>query len=75
MKQYAVLRLLLAGFLLYIAFPNVQTHPEGLAHLYWFSWLVLFTLVIGANLATVLIEKEETKKEVTHVKQVKVMKN
>ncbi|WP_117170560.1 hypothetical protein [Paraliobacillus sediminis] len=75
MKQYAVLRLLLAGFLLYLALPSIQTHPQGLAQLYWFSWLVLFSLVFGANLATVLIGKEVTSRAVEHTKQVKTMKN
>lgn len=75
MKQYAVLRLLLAGFLLYLALPSIQMHPQGLAQLYWFSWLVLFTLIFGANLATVLLGKEVTERETEHIKQVKTMKN
>lgn len=75
MKQYAILRLLLAGFLLYLALPIIQTHPQGLAHLFWFSWLVLFSLVFGANFATVLIGKEVTTRENEHIKQVKTLKN
>ncbi len=52
-KQSAWLHLLLAVFLMYMAFPFIASHPVGIAHLFWFSWLTFFVLFIGANLAII----------------------
>jgi type VI protein secretion system component VasK len=54
LRNYTILRLLLAGFLLYVAwpyFPNAITTPEKI---FWGSWIAFALLVIGANLATLL---------------------
>ncbi|SFD60843.1 hypothetical protein SAMN05216238_102395 [Lentibacillus persicus] len=54
MRHYAILRLLLAGFFLYIAWPFI---PEAIiqeAVLFWGVWLGFLILVIGANFATLL---------------------
>lgn len=54
MKHYAILRLLLAGFFLYIAWPLIPQVSSNLELLFWGSWLFFLLLVIGANLATLL---------------------
>ena len=54
MRNYTILRLLLAGFLLYFAWPYIPgavTTPEKI---FWGSWLVFLMLVVGGNLATLL---------------------
>ncbi|MFB1050840.1 hypothetical protein [Paraliobacillus sp. JSM ZJ581] len=53
-KQYALLRLLLASFLIYMAYPSLKLQTTSTAHLFWFSWFGFFLLVIGSNLAIVL---------------------
>lgn len=69
MKNYAILRLLLAGFFLYVAWPYFPHAVTTLEQVFWGSWLVFLMLVIGANLATLLqmtgppvMEQEELKK-------------
>jgi len=54
MKHYAILRLLLAGFFLYIAWPLIPQVSSNLELLFWGSWLLFLVVVIGANLATLL---------------------
>ncbi|WP_085991698.1 hypothetical protein [Oceanobacillus senegalensis] len=54
MKNYAILRLLLAGFFLYVAWPVFPYAQTTLEQLFWGSWLVFLLLVVGANLATLL---------------------
>ncbi|KGX89109.1 hypothetical protein [Pontibacillus litoralis] len=53
-KQYSVLRLLLAFFLLYMAWPYIQVQGEQVASYFWLGWLVFFLFVVGANLADLL---------------------
>lgn len=53
-RQNALLRLMLACFLLYTAWPTLGAHPSGIANLFWGAWLVFFMFVAGSNLATLL---------------------
>lgn len=53
LQHYAVLRLLIACFLLYIALSRIDLSSIT-ATLFWGVWLVFFWLVAGSNLATVL---------------------
>ncbi|KGX93365.1 hypothetical protein N781_09930 [Pontibacillus halophilus JSM 076056 = DSM 19796] len=54
MIQHAWLRILLACFLLYMAWPFLGVQGSTVATLFWGAWLAFFLLVIGANLAIVL---------------------
>ncbi|MFD1362253.1 hypothetical protein [Lentibacillus salinarum] len=54
MRHYAILRLLLAGFFLYIAWPVIPEVVTQEAILFWGLWLGFFLLVVGANFATLL---------------------
>lgn len=54
MKNYAILRLLLAAFLLYVAWPHFPNAALTIEKLFWGSWLAFALLVIGANFATLL---------------------
>lgn len=65
----------MAGFLLYMAFPSLHAHSVGLAHLFWFSWLVLFTLVVGGNLAIILKINYQPERSIMAEKVPQRMKN
>lgn len=54
MRHYAILRLLLACFFLYIAWPLIPQANTQLESIFWGAWLVFLVLVIGANFATLL---------------------
>ncbi|MUK86860.1 hypothetical protein GMD78_00395 [Ornithinibacillus sp. L9] len=54
MLHYAILRLLLAGFFLYFAWPLIPAATTQLEAVFWGAWLVFFMLVVGANFATLL---------------------
>lgn len=54
MRNYAILRLLLAGLFLYVAWPYIPLAKSSLALMFWGIWLGFLLLVIGANLATLL---------------------
>ncbi|SET44925.1 hypothetical protein SAMN05216389_111142 [Oceanobacillus limi] len=54
MRHYAILRLLLAGFFLYFAWPLIPEASSQMEAIFWGSWLVFFLLVVGANFATLL---------------------
>ncbi|MDL4840676.1 hypothetical protein [Aquibacillus rhizosphaerae] len=54
MKQYALLRILLACFFLYIAWPSIRGEISYLSSIFWGAWLVFFLLVLGSNFATLL---------------------
>ncbi|HLS67095.1 MAG TPA: hypothetical protein VK029_08905 [Pseudogracilibacillus sp.] len=54
MRKYALLRLLLSLYLLYFAWPYVPYATTQLEKLFWLSWLAFVTVVIGANLLTLL---------------------
>jgi len=54
MRNYTILRLLLAGFLLYVAWPYFPNAIGMVEKLFWGGWIVFALLVIGANLATLL---------------------
>ncbi len=54
MRQYAILRLLLAGFLLYFAWPVIPSAASQVELVFWGGWLLFLVLVVGANFATLL---------------------
>lgn len=54
MKHYAILRLLLAGFFVYFAWPFIIEVTSKIEMIFWGGWLSLFALIVGANFATVL---------------------
>ncbi|HLR79071.1 MAG TPA: hypothetical protein VK119_00525 [Bacillota bacterium] len=54
MRQYAFLRLLLAAFFLYFAWPYIPFATSPLEAVFWSSWLLFFLFVVGANLAILL---------------------
>ncbi|MBP2077340.1 hypothetical protein [Oceanobacillus polygoni] len=54
MRHYAILRLLLAAFFLYIAWPVIPSASSNTELIFWGGWLLFLLLVIGANLATLL---------------------
>lgn len=54
MRNYAILRLLLAGFLLYFAWPLIPGAVTQLEAVFWGTWLLFLLLTVGSNLATLL---------------------
>lgn len=52
MHHYTILRLLLCGFLLYIAWPSITLGTTMVEKTFWICWLLFFCLVVGGNLAT-----------------------
>ncbi|MEI3614924.1 hypothetical protein [Pseudogracilibacillus sp. SO30301A] len=54
MKNYSILRLLFAVFLLYFAWPYIPEAVAPIEKLFWGAWLTFLILVIGGNLATLL---------------------
>lgn len=54
MRHQTILRLLSAGFLLYIAWPYIPDAVLPLERAFWGAWLLFFSLVIAANFATLL---------------------
>lgn len=54
LRHYAILRLLLAGFFLYFAWPLIPQATSQLEYTFWGAWLAFFLIVIGANLSTLL---------------------
>ncbi|MFD1851904.1 hypothetical protein [Oceanobacillus bengalensis] len=54
MRHYTILRLLLAAFFLYIAWPMIPNASSNLELMFWGSWLLFFLLVVGSNFATLL---------------------
>jgi hypothetical protein len=54
LRHYAFLRLLLAAFFLYFAWPLIPAANSQLELLFWGAWLAFFVLVFGSNLATLL---------------------
>ncbi|WP_164216761.1 hypothetical protein [Virgibacillus sp. YIM 98842] len=72
MRQYAILRILLAGFFLYFAWPAIPYATTMVEHIFWAAWLMFFLLVAGANFATLLqmikppvMEQEEVRERQT----------
>lgn len=54
MRNLTILRLLLVGLLLYVAWPYIPLATLKLEVAFWGIWLGLLLLVVGANLATLL---------------------
>ncbi|MEI3599928.1 MULTISPECIES: hypothetical protein [unclassified Oceanobacillus] len=54
MKNQPILRLLLAGFMLYFAWPKIPQATSTLEMTYWAMWLLFFLAVVGANFANLL---------------------
>lgn len=74
MRHYAILRLLLAGFFLYFAWPVIPYATTPLEMTFWGIWILFFLLVVGANLATLLqmtrppvMEQESKKQRQTYI--------
>ncbi|MFC3040108.1 hypothetical protein ACFOGI_07570 [Virgibacillus xinjiangensis] len=72
MYPYVVLRLLLAGFFLYMAWPHIPVAASALEVMFWGGWLVFFLLTVGGNLAALLqmisppvMEQEETRRRLS----------
>ncbi|GAA0426014.1 MAG: hypothetical protein ACQEWU_05680 [Bacillota bacterium] len=53
-RHYAVLRLLLAGFFLYMAWPSIPYAVTPIELAFWGGWLIFFLLIVGANIASLL---------------------
>lgn len=73
MRHYAVLRLLLACFFLYFAWPHIPLATDKFEIMFWGVWLGLFLLVFGSNFATLLqiteppvMEQERVRERDTH---------
>lgn len=49
-KRNALLKLLFASFLLYLALPPIREISSSLGALFWACWIGFFLLVAGANL-------------------------
>lgn len=69
-----ILRLLLAAFFLYFAWPMIPKAATPLEFTFWGTWLVFFLLVVGANLATLLqmtkppvMEQENKSRQKTYI--------
>lgn len=54
LRHYALLRILLAGLFLYFAWPRIPQASTQLEMFFWGTWLILFLLIVGANLSTLL---------------------
>ncbi|MCZ0703197.1 membrane protein CcdC involved in cytochrome C biogenesis [Natronobacillus azotifigens] len=74
-KQYALLKLLLALFLLYVAFPMIGSTTVQLVNLFWLVWFLFFLLIIGANLAVLLNIQTQPNEKYVVKKQMQRMKN
>lgn len=73
-RHYAILRLLLAGFFLYFAWPVIPYATTSLELTFWGIWVLFFLLVVGANLATLLqmtrppvMEQEDKRRRQTYI--------
>lgn len=75
MKQDALLRLLLAAFLMYIALPSFSANLNTQAHLFWISWFLFFMLVVGANLAILFQLNPQSVVNVEEDRERQTMKN
>ncbi|MBM7597710.1 hypothetical protein JOC34_000067 [Virgibacillus halotolerans] len=74
MRHYAILRLLLASFFLYFAWPMIPQATTPVAATFWGVWILFFLLVVGANLATLLqmtrppvMEQERKRRRQTYI--------
>ncbi|WP_284139830.1 MULTISPECIES: hypothetical protein [unclassified Virgibacillus] len=54
MRHYALLRLLLAGFFLYFAWPLIPVSSSQIETVFWGAWLTFFFLLVAANFAVLL---------------------
>ncbi|WP_053218919.1 hypothetical protein [Virgibacillus senegalensis] len=75
MKQYALLRILLACFFLYVAWPEIGKQTSNAGGYFWAGWLIFFLLVVGANLATMLKMTKPPVMEQSREKQTAIGKN
>ncbi|WP_407269025.1 hypothetical protein [Radiobacillus sp. PE A8.2] len=75
MEQYALLRILLACFFLYIAWPAISEQASSLASMFWAGWLLFFLFVVGSNLAAMLKITKPLGLDKQEEKQVSVGKN
>ncbi|QSS99228.1 hypothetical protein IMZ31_14205 [Pontibacillus sp. ALD_SL1] len=78
MRQHALLRLLLACFLFYVAWPSVQVQGSAAGSYFWMAWLIFLFMIIGANLALLLnlrVQLVYREEEVKEEKQFSLGKN
>lgn len=75
MRNHALLKLLLAAFLLYVAWPAIPEAASQQSLVFWAVWLVFFLLAAGANLAVLLqlhpehsVEQQETKRRMRDIR-------
>jgi len=54
LKNYPILRILLAAVMIYFAWPLIPLASTALELTFWGLWLFFFLLIIGANLANLL---------------------
>lgn len=54
MRHYALLRLLIAGVFLYVAWSEIPLALASIEKVFWALWLLLFLLIVGANLGILL---------------------
>lgn len=73
MRHYPLLRILLSGLLLYIAWPLIPLAVTQLEMVFWGIWVFFFLLVVGANFSTLLqmttppvMEQEKVLERKTH---------
>jgi len=52
--HYAILRILLALFCLYFAWPALISATTAIELIFWSGWFGFLLLIIGANLANLL---------------------
>lgn len=74
-KQYALLKILLGIFLLYLALPVLGVSANSMANLFWGLWLIFFVLVVGANLAVLLNVQRQRPQENLNYEKMRQMKN
>lgn len=60
MNQFALLRILFACFLLYVAWPYIPLMSTSTEKTFWGVWLFMFVLIIGGNGISLLQMKTTT---------------
>lgn len=75
MRHYAILRLLLAGFFIYFAWPLIPVASSQVEFIFWGAWLGFLLLVVGGNLATLLQLTEPPVMEQEQIRERQVYKH
>ncbi|MRG87696.1 hypothetical protein [Salinibacillus xinjiangensis] len=74
-KQHALLRILFAFYLLYLAMPSVGVATTSLETLFWGAWIVFFVFVVSANVGILLNLKPNVRKSQDEKKRILVKQN